>query len=318
MEIYSTFQIAKTISYIFSKNYGELYSNSLVIGCCLWLGLFLLQGTGLYIMAKKREMKNKWLSFIPFVNILYITKLAGECQMFGRNVKRVGVYAMVLQIVTVLVTVVAVSSEIYLYVNHGGPIAVEDYFADSYWTNLTGFEQTIEDFYIYGNFFLSIFQLAFGVLMMIIMTALCKKYAPKNFMPLSMLAFFVPLSRFIIIFCLRNRKAIDYEAYMREKREEFMRRQQQYRNMYGNPYNNPYNNPYGNPYYRGQNPYGQNPYNQDGQNTNQNSNKEAPKEEPFSEFASNKSAQDSSANSTNNSQSAQGKNNGGDSDDFFA
>jgi hypothetical protein len=229
MELYSTYQIATLISGLFADNWSQLFVYSIGIGLFVWLALFILQGIGLYTMAKKREMKKAWLAFVPFANILYIGKLAGECYSFGHKVKRIGLFAMFAQIVTVLLTIATVAAEIYLYVNHGQPIVSEDMLGKPYWPSLTGFSQKVESFYVYSDFFLSIFQLIFGVLMLMMMTSLCKKYATKNHMPLSMLSFFVPLSRFIIIFCIRKNKAIDYEAYMRKQREEFMRRQQQYR-----------------------------------------------------------------------------------------
>ena len=305
MEIYSTYESASIIFSLFAKSYTQLFTLSVCTGFLIWLALFILQGVGIYTMAKKRELKKRWLAFVPFVNIWYLAKLAGECHAFGHKVKRVGIYAMITQIITVILTVMMIAAEIYLYINHGDPIT-QGYFLNPSWADTTGFSRTVEIFYFYTSFSLSILQLLFGVLMMIIMTALCKKYTPKNFMGLSMLAFFIPLSRFIIIFCIRNRKEVDYEAYVRKQREEFARRQQQYRNMYGNPYN-PYNNPYGNPYYRG-NPYGQN-----NTQNQEDKPKEEPKDEPFSEFASDTKSDNSSANT------AQGNTNGKDDpDDFFS
>lgn len=307
MELYSTYQIAALISGLFAKDWSQLFVYSIGIGFFVWLALFILQGVGLYTMAKKREMKKAWLSFVPFVNIWYLGKLAGECYTFGHKVKRVGIFVMVAQIITTLLTVATVASEIYLYVNHGQPIIPEETFAKPYWPNLTGFSQRVESFYGYSDFFLSIFQLIFGILMLMIMTSLCKKYATKNYMPLSMLAFFVPLSRFVIIFCIRKNKAIDYEAHVRKQREEFMRRQQQYRKMYGNPYN-PYSNPYGNPYQT------QNPYNA-GQTDEQ---KQPPKEEPFSEFFSQDSDKNNNAENEKAENVSPNNNDADDMDDLFS
>ena len=62
------------------------------------------------------------------------------------------------------------------------------------------------------------------------------------------LALFVPLSRYIVIFALRNRTPVDYDAYMRARYEAYMRQRGQYGQygqsgqygQYGNPYANPY------------------------------------------------------------------------------
>ncbi len=311
MELYSTYQIATLISGIFAKDWSQLFTYSIGIGFLVWLALFILQGVGLYTMAKKREIAKAWFSFVPFVNIWYLGKLAGECYTFGHKVKRVSVFAMVAQMVATLLTVATIVAEAYLYINHGQPIIQEEILAKPYWPDLTGFSAQVESFYVYSDFFLSIFQLIFGILMLMIMTSLCKKYATKNYMPLSMLAFFVPLSRFVIIFCIRKNKAIDYEAYVRKKREEFMRRQQQYRNMYGNPHNpygNPYANPYGNPYQR-QNPYGE---------SQANEQKQSSKEEPFADFFAKENQEDNNTANEEKENATPNNNGADDIDDLFS
>jgi len=122
--------------------------------------------------------------------------------------------------------------------------------------------------------------LIYEILLVVLLIGLYRRYTPKNYMTLGILTLFVPASRYIVIFVLRNRQSIDYEAYMRARREAYMRQQQQYYNRYDNPYNNPYNNPYGSQYGNG--------------------NSRSAPEEPFAEFSS-----------TNNSE------NNGDSDGFF-
>jgi len=84
---------------------------------------------------------------------------------------------------------------------------------------------------------------------LILTIGLFKKYAPKNYFLLAVLGIIFPMSRYIVTFCLRNKPAIDYEAYMRARREEIAREyQQRYGNQYGTNYGNPYGNPYGAPY----------------------------------------------------------------------
>ena len=51
----------------------------IVVGFSIWLVFFILQGFGLSAMAKKRGLKKRWLAFVPFANIWYIGKIAGEC-----------------------------------------------------------------------------------------------------------------------------------------------------------------------------------------------------------------------------------------------
>lgn len=294
MEIYECNRMVAMICSFFARTMNQALIGGAIGGGLLWLALFVLQGIGLYTMAKKRGMAKRYLAFVPFANIWYMGKLAGECKVFGRKMKRAGTYAMIAQIVTTLLSCAALAAELYLYLRHGDPIVPEDPLASPYW-GLTGFSGKVESFYDYSGFFISIFQLIFRLLMLIILLSLYKQYAPKNYFTLSVLAFFVPSARLVTAFCLKNRTAIDYEAYMRARHEAYMRRQQQYYNQYGNPYNRPYGGGYNNPY---ANPYQQNPDPQ--------SQAKKP-DDPFEEFSS----------SNGEPKNGTGNGNGDGSDGFF-
>ena len=293
MEIYSFYQAALITASLITQESKMMFLIATVVGLLMWAAVFVLQGVGIYTMAKKQGLKKRALAFVPFANILYLGKLAGECNFFGQRMKRAGMYAMIAQIVATAMCIITIVSEQYLWLAHGEP-QIETTYGTYYWTGLTGFSLTVSKFYDISGYLLPIFQMFVEIFLVVLMMGLCKKYAPKNYMLLSILTLFVPISRFIIIFALRNRRPIDYDAYMRARREEYMRRQQQYHNQqnpygnsYGNPYNNPYNNPYGNPYGNQHNPYG-NQHNPYGQNPNTGSG--TPADEPFAEFSSDKGA----------------------------
>ena len=272
MELYQLFEISTSTVALF----GGVGWTGMLIGAiggvALWLALFILQGFGLSAMAKKRGLGRRWLAFVPFANILYIGKIAGECTVFGQRMKRGGLYTMLAQIFTTLLSLLTIGAQIYLLLVEGAP--EYDQYGLPFWVNLSGFSAVAYKFYGISQYILPIFQLAYEVLMLILLIALYKRYTPRNYFVLSLLALFVPVSRFIVIFVLRNRQGIDYEAYMRARHEAYMRQQQQYGgyNPYYGGYNrNPYNNPYGNPY---NNPYGA---------TGQPQQPQAP-QDPFEEF----------------------------------
>ena len=82
MEIYDIyFTLSYTLSMLIPTERVPL-TQSLAYGLLgailLWGALFILQGVGLYVMAKKQGLKKKGLAFVPFVNILYMGKIAGE------------------------------------------------------------------------------------------------------------------------------------------------------------------------------------------------------------------------------------------------
>ena len=271
MELYHCNRFVAEFFSGFSDNSVLGLKLGLGVGAGIWLILFVLQGIGLYTMAKRRGMKKRALAFVPFANIWYMGKLAGECRVFGRKVKRVGLYAMLVQIVLTILMGLYLAAELYLFLK-GEPIYPETSHYP-YW-GFDGFAGKVESFYKYGDLFIAIFDLTYMILMIVLLNGLFKQYAPKKYMVLSILFVFLSPSRFITVFCLRNKQPIDYDAYMRARREAYIRQQQQYYNRYGNgPYGG-YNNPYGG----NQNPYG-NPY---GQPHSQG--QQRPTEEPFGEF----------------------------------
>lgn len=266
MELYYFYNMAMVLAATLGVTGSFLPTVSLAIGGVLWLAVFLLEGIGVSTMAKNRGIQNRLLAFIPFANIWYIGKLAGECQFFGQKLKRAGMYAMIAQIILFVLTLATISAEIYLWTMHGAPTMGTELGA-AYWPGLSGFSLTVSKFYELSDYLMSIFQLICEILLLILFMSLYKKYQPKNYFALSMLTLFVPVSRYFIVFALRKRKAVDFEAYERARREAYIRRRQQYYNPYQPPYGGGYN----------QNPYGQ--------NAGQASPK---KEEPFSEFSSQK------------------------------
>ena len=250
--------------------------------------LFVLQGFGLYAMAKKVGLQKRWRAFVPFVSTYFMGKLAGETRVFGQKMKRAGLYAMIAQIVFALFTAAVLVAQAVLFVQYGNYIepSIDEVtgMMGMDWVNLPSSAQPFYTFYYISDYITGTISLVYSVLAFLLVMTLYRKYAPKNYMVLSMLEIFVPASKAIVIFVLRNREPIDFEAYMRARQEAYRRR-------YGQ---SPYGNPYGNPY--GQNPYaGQTP--PQGQTT-------TPPEEPFSEFGGSGSQQG-------------GKTGGTGADDFF-
>ncbi len=262
MTVYNLFIMLSAFFVTPQENYARAFTWGGVIVGIIWLALFLLQAFGLSTMAKKRGIKKRWLAFVPFANTYFLGKLTGDCDVFGRKLKHAWLYTLIGQVLTVLLVTGSLGSQVFLYVNEGAPIQTE--LGATYWQAFTHSASVrIYKFYTIASYILPIIELAYEVFLFILLLGLFKQYAPKNYLILGFLTMFVPLSRYIVIFVLRNRKAIDYEAYMRARREAFMRAQQA---RYGNPYGNPYQNPYRDPYNA--------PYNGD----------RKPPEEPFSEF----------------------------------
>lgn len=284
MELFSFYQSFMTTAQMLRGQTSDGLERVIIV-CAVfatlsYCALFILQAIGLSAMAKNRGIGKRWLAFVPFVNMLFLGKLAGDCEMFGHKMKHASVYAMVAQIVSTILYLLFMVAEGLLYTRYA-----DNYTAGAgVWSGLTGFAEFLNGYYTsWGGLLCSVFGLVYELLVFLLMMSLLKKYSPSNYLFLSFLQLFVPVSRYIVVFVIRNRKQIDYNAYMRARYEEYARR-----NAYGNPYSNPYgNNPYNRPPY-GQNPYGNpngNPY-----TNNQNdgySGQNKSNDEPFAEFGSN-------------------------------
>ncbi len=298
MELFLLYESCFTACLMFEMPISAMHIWSLAIGGGVWLLLFLLQGFGLWTMAKNRGWDKKGLVFVPFVNYLYISKLAGECQFFSQKIKRMGLFVMSVQIIATLFALSLLVAKSYLFIVEGEPYI--DEFFSLYWIT-TGFSKTVEEYYSIGSSVLYIVQLIYEIMLLILVMGLFRRYAPRNQLVLSLISVFIPMSRFVIIFCLRNKQAIDYDAYIRARREAMAREyQQRYGNGYGTPYGyggNPYGSPYGNGYNQPNTPPTQ------------------PKpEDPFGEFGDSKSGEDPFGEFSGNTTE---KPSGGD-DQFFA
>ena len=324
MEIYSFYTFVESIMDTMNETlmrYGEANPNftpifsgwssylwsMLAISLGLWLIFFALQAFGLYFMAKKQNRTDKYLAFIPFAQTLYMSKLAGKCSFFGRPMKNAGMYAMIAEIVYVAIGALTIAAKMYLYLACGAPTPITENYAGMQvitgyvWTNIEGFAEVVYTFYLYSAYIISIFELVYNVLFLIVLLALIRKYSPKHYFVLSLLSWFIPIARPIIIFVLRNKPPINYEAYMRRQRADYIRRQQQYYNQFGNPYANGYGNPYGTT--------------QGNPQQNTPTQNEAGNDDPFEEFSSKPNAGGESA--TQNTGANPAGNSGSDADDFF-
>jgi hypothetical protein len=126
--------------------------------------------------------------------------------------KRAGLYAMLSQIAHTIIMGLYLAAELYLFMK--GEPHIHEETSTPYW-DFSGFAGKVETFYEYGGLFMTLFELVYAILMVVLLNGLFKQYAPQKYMVLSIVFIFLPQSRFISIFCLRNRQPIDYNAYMR-------------------------------------------------------------------------------------------------------
>ena len=218
MELYALYYGIVSTMWVMNKTSVQYVYTSLIMAALMWTSLFILQGIGIYTLAKREGRSNKWMAFVPFVNIWYIGKISGECTVFGQKLKRAGLYAMLAQIVLTLLCALEVFGMIYLWTTQGAP-SFDAYYP--YWGEAQGAALAMTKYLsFYNGFIRSIIQVVYEIMMFIILMGIYKKYSPSSHFILSVVSLFVPLSRCVILFVIRNKEKVDYDAYMRKKREE--------------------------------------------------------------------------------------------------
>ena len=273
-------------------SYINIQTISLYVAAGLYLICLIMGGLGMMVMAKRVGLKNRWMGFVPFLNTYYAGKLAGETRIFNQKMKRAGLYTMIAEIVYVAFNVFT----LVIWFALMNPA----YYAVPPASDGTQYEQFNPDL-VYDKAWMVTADTVCGILGYFVYLALiffmcilfyaffCKYYARGPFL-MTFLCAILPLRGFVI-FAVRNNAPVDYDAWMRQRMQEYARQQQQ---MYGQ-------GGYGN--YGGD--YGGN-YGAEGQSN-------APDDEPFSEFGDGGSGEGSS----NGFNGASGTSSGTSNDDPF-
>lgn len=213
-------------------NNAKLYASAVLSGVGVWAILELLLGFGLYAMAKKRNFEKRYMAFIPFVNMLYAGRLAGETRLFGQRMKHAGVFVMAAQIIAVLVGGFTIFAEVTLNANYllkavssaDGRTLSLVYVTESGGAPSSRFAMFLIGYVNVASYVLSIVELVYSVFLFITASALFRTYAPASYTWLAFLSLFIPAAFPIIVFVLRNKPPVDYAEYIRKKREAYYRR----------------------------------------------------------------------------------------------
>ena len=196
----------------------------------IYLALLILGGIGMHVMAKKRGMKGSWMAFVPFFNTLYAGKLAGEVNVFGKKVKWMGIVATLLEVafvgLNVLSTVILFS---FMRPEYCDPITTAD--------GLFGGAEFVSSKLPVGMRWMltadTVCEILTYVFYLFLLLAMCmmfysfyRKYYARSPFIMMFLSALLPFRGFVI-FAVRNNTPVDYDAWMRQRMEEFSRRQQQ-------------------------------------------------------------------------------------------
>lgn len=258
-----------TGSLVFDMTRGQVLGIA-VVPLLVTLLFYVLRSVGLFTLAKRKGLKNVWLSWIPCGWIYIACMLVGETRIFGIEFKKAALWLAIIFAVGELLSLVYDFIKWFPYVAYflsptGNPeITIKNTTAGTFIIPGSDFN---------GDVFPSVETLGFGI--MNTFSSVCgvivsiatiflyinifRKYYPQHYIIASVFSFLGLFGPFV--FSIRNRKETKYSDYIRAR----------YGNMYG-PYSNPYNGNPNDPRY-GDPRYGQ------------NYRDERPPETPFKDFA---------------------------------
>lgn len=215
---------------LYIGSYRNVMLISVAVAAAVYLVCLILGGIGMHVMAKKRNMKHSFLAFLPFANTYYAGKLAGDCKIFGKKVKHMG-------LITMLAEIVYVAASVFSLVMFFGVLRPEHYeVVLSSSGAFDGAKFQINKMPValrwmvsaktVSEILTSVFSFVLFFCMVVLFNSFYRKYYARSPFVMTILSAFLPL-RGIVIFAVRNNTPIDYDAWMRRQMEEMARRQQQ-------------------------------------------------------------------------------------------
>lgn len=249
---FSVYQTAfSTFGYV-KEMRGSLMSGwdaliSAIIAFSIWLAVFILMGIGLFTMSKKTDSKRRYLAFVPFGQLFLLGELAGEVTFFGHKIRRLGLYAMIVEMVASAYYVLMSAAMYVLYVQNAALYELLNGIPT--WNGLSVSATRWLNFYaISSNYVVGLLSLVNAVLILMLFIGFYRRYAAhRNAIWLAIGGVFIPFFNGIAVFVLRGRDRIDYEAILRARQEAFKRQQQQWQNGQFGPYGGGPYGPYGGP-----------------------------------------------------------------------
>ena len=232
-------------------------STALIVSLCLYAVIYVFKAIALSTMAKNAgKDKLVWCAFVPVASTYLMGKLAGDTRFFNHTFKKIGLIAMITEIVVILAFLCSYVPQYYII---DGGYYLEPVKGSGGLQIVDSVPLWLFNLYKVGDIVYSILSWIYLFVFVFLYIAIFRTYYARGHVLFTIISALFPVSAFFL-FAIRNNPAVNYEKFMQEQMERMRRAQQ------GNPYN-----PYGNT------PYGQDPYNGDAP---------APPDDPFDEFSS--------------------------------
>lgn len=242
MEFFQFVDIAEMIAQ-FGGDANKAYLWSyFVAGAAIFAVIYVLQSVALYTIGKREGYGNRWMAFVPFLNLYYMGVVSQKNRVFKLGAKQVGI---VIAVVDAVLFALKILYYVAMFLIFEGGYVKPIKEPSLYYGGLeliTGYEQTPNfpasldwawwvfsklDFYITS--WISLVYVVFNVFLTI---SFFRTYASGRYVLFSILSIFFPI-RGILMFAVRNNKGKGYADYIREQQQRRYAMYQEY--MRNNP-----------------------------------------------------------------------------------
>ncbi len=205
------------------------------------IALYVLRSIGLYVMAKKQDLKHEKLAFVPILWVYVMAKLIGRVFILGKERKG---FAVVITVIFTLFELLSLTSSFLAYFPlagyylSGGEVVINLAEEGVFLYGLIEYPLiggiyvqpagTVGGFVMpYANVLavskvIYIFDLIAELLSVVYLIAsvfiyinLFRKYWPRHFVLAVVLSLLVDPAFAILVFCLRKKEPMSYEEYLR-------------------------------------------------------------------------------------------------------
>jgi hypothetical protein len=205
------------------------------------IALYVLRSIGLYVMAKKQELKHKTLAFVPILWVYVMAKLIGKVFILGKERKG---FAITITVIFTIFELLSLTSSFLAYFPlvgyylSGGEIVINLAEEGAIFGRLVEYP-LIGGIYVqplgtgvglempYANvlavsrviyifdIIAELLSIAYLFASIFIYINLFRKYWPRHFILALVLSILIDPAFAILVFCLRKREPMSYEEYLR-------------------------------------------------------------------------------------------------------
>lgn len=200
------------MSFLAIANSAIIQIISLFVQYGLTIAAYVFKCIALYTMAKKQNLTNKWMCFMPFLNFIVIGKLIGEAVVWGVKVKNIGVIVCVLTFISSLFSFAygfKDFADLFLKVPAGEHVSFANGFLNFLY-NIDSTSKAVNVVLYFLNMILGLAQIVFEVSMVFL---IFRKYNPQRAMLFSILSIFFESLFGIFLFVSRNNDPVDFSSY---------------------------------------------------------------------------------------------------------